>query len=295
MAPRDLPSHGLDVALRLLACLSIACLVLGLAGLHRPLQSIERTGYGAHTVLVMDRSLSMDEPFALVGQTATESKTVAASRMIGDFFDRRPHDSFGLVAFSTAPILVMPLTEHREAIHAALLAMRRHALANTNIGAGLSLALALFARDATDATRVLLFVSDGAGLIDAKVQAYIREEALRQHVHIYYLYLRAGDDPALSDDLMYRSDSTKPAALDAFFRSIGVPYQGFEAADANAIGTATRMIDALETRPITYREMVGRLDLDALCYGIAALCLALVLLARLAERELDGVVVRPRA
>ena len=36
--------------------------------------------------MVLDRSLSMDEPFALNGEKATESKNHAAVRMIADLF-----------------------------------------------------------------------------------------------------------------------------------------------------------------------------------------------------------------
>ena len=290
--PADAASRGLDFLLRGLAALCIAALVLGLAGLHRPLESVERTGRGAHIVLVLDRSLSMDEPFALAGQKARETKTAAASRVIEDFFDRRPHDSFGLVAFSTSPILAMPITAHREAARAALAAMRQKGLANTDFGGALALALSMFARDSDQATRVILFVSDGAALMDRRVQQYIRTEVPKQHVHIYYLYLRTGDDPPLSEDQTGRNDRSRPAWLDGYFASLGVPYRGFEAREPGAIAAATATIDTLETRPVTYREMVARVGYEGACYALACVCLLLVLLARLAERDLAPAVTR---
>jgi mxaC protein len=229
LLPADAASGVVDRLLRILAAATIGFIVLGIAGPHRPNTTVLRSGTGAHIVLVLDRSLSMDEPFAREGVKARESKTAAASRLIGDLFARRPYDEFGIVAFSTEPIVIMPLTRHREAIAAALAAMRRKALANTEIGGGLATGLSMLAHDGGQAARVLLFVSDGAGIIPERTQDYLRVEALRHHVHIYYLYLRAGDDPALLEDMAGRHDSSRPAALDAFFRSLGVPYRGFEA------------------------------------------------------------------
>jgi mxaC protein len=285
-APVDGASRWLDVFLRLLAAGAIAGIVLGLAGLHRRQHEVARAGRGAHIVLVLDRSLSMDEPFALDGHKATESKTAAAARLIDQFFARRPQDRFGVVAFSTAPIEVLPLTSHRAAVAAALQAMRMPALANTNIGGGLTTALSMFAQDDAAATRVILLVSDGAGYIAEDMQDQIRAAALQQRAHIYYLYLRAGDEPPLMEDMGSHTDATHPAALDGFLRSLGVPYRGFEAADPAAVAAATDAISALETRPITYTETVRRLDYDRACYAVALFCLLLVLLARLAERDI---------
>ncbi len=282
--PSDAASGGLDLALRILSASAIAAAVIGLAGLHRPQQTVLRSGTGAHIVLVLDRSLSMDEPFALAGQKAQETKTAAAARIIDEFFARRPHDSFALIAFSTSPMLAMPLTSHREPIAAAMAAMHQKALANTDIGGGLSLALSLFAHDSSDATRVILFVSDGAGLIDHRVQDYIRRESVRQHAHLYYLYLRSGDDPSLAED-MTSNDTSHPAALDAFFHTLGIPYRGFEARDPGSIAAATDVIGKLESRPFTYAEKVVRVDLDGVCYAVAACCVLLVLLAQFAERD----------
>jgi mxaC protein len=107
----------------------------------------------------------------------------------------------------------------------------------------------------------------------------------REQAHLYYLYLRAGDDPPLAEDAAGDDDLSRPSGLDAFFRQLGATYQGFEARDPGAAEAAARRIDALETRPLAYSEILPRLDLDALCYKIAAVCLALSLLAQLAERE----------
>jgi mxaC protein len=282
--PEDAASVWLDRGLRLIAAGAVTAIVLGLAGLHRGANEVERVGHGAHVVLVLDRSLSMDEGFARTGEKARMTKTVAATQLIEAFFARRTQDSFGLVAFSTNPILVMPLTEHRAAMAAAMTAMAQKGLANTDIGSGLEMALNMLAHDDPRSARVILFVSDGAGRIPDAVQARIRIQALTERIHLYYLYLRSGDAPALAADLAGANDPTTPASLDAFFRSLDVPYRGFEANTPGAVEAATQAIGGLETRPVAYHEITPRVDEQGLCYGLACFGLLTLLLARLAER-----------
>ena len=223
--PADTLSACLDWTLRAISALALVALVLGLAGLHDGPLTVERHGLGAHVVLVLDRSLSMDEPFALRGEKSGESKAQAASRMLAAFFARRPHDRFGVIAFSTSPIPAMPLTEHREAVAASIRAMAEKGLANTDIGAGLAMGLAQFDRDppgaAPGVARVLVLVSDGAGAIAEPVRDYIRAAAQRSGAHIYYLYLRSGDDPPLVEEADESRNLGRPAGLDSFFRTLG--------------------------------------------------------------------------
>jgi len=283
--PNDAVSRLIDILLRLLAAGTIAAVVLGLAGLHRGAGEVERTGHGAHIVLLLDRSLSMDEGLALTGEKAKMTKTEAAVNLIQAFFNRRPADTFGLVAFSTQPIPAMPLTEHREAIAASMSAMRQKGLANTDIGAGFLAALRLFKNDDPQASRVILFVSDGAGRIPATVQADLRTRMLLQRIHLYYLYLRSGDSPPLSAKTSGGQDLTQPAALDEFFKGLGIPYRGFEASDPQALSAATQAVGQLERKPVTYHETLPRVGYEGPCNLAAITCLAILLLARLAERD----------
>ena len=284
--PQDRASAVADGILRVLAFVPIAALVLALAGLHAGQQTLVRTSKGAHVAVVLDRSLSMDEPFALNGEKAAESKNHASVRMIADLFARRPHDQFAVVAFSTSPILAMPLTGHRDAVAASIAAMDQKGLANTDIGAGLAMGLAQLNGDSGPATKVLLLVTDGAGVIAEPTQNFIRAEARRQGVHIYYLYLRAGDDPPLAEDIGDDINLGRPSGLDAFLHNLGVTYAGFEARDPHAVQDAAQRIDALETSTLVYGETVPRRDFDVWCYRVAAFCLLLSLAAQLAERGL---------
>ncbi len=283
--PRDGISVIVDGGLRVLAALPVLWLTLGLAGPYRPRAQVTRLAGGAHVIVALDRSLSMHEPFALRGRKATESKTQASARLLAAFFARNPHSRFGIVGFSTAPILIMPLTEHRAAIAAAIAAQASGQLGDTDIGSGIAYALAMFGRDDPAAPHVILLITDGAGEIPEQVRLYLAREFHRVHAHLYYLYLRAGDDPPLDDGLVNDTDMTHPAALDAYFRSLHVPYAGFEASDAGAVAAVTARIERIESRPLPYTEDVPRRNYARLCFRLAALFLALHILLLIAERR----------
>ena len=81
----DALSVAVDIGLRIVGALAIAALVLGLAGLYRLGQSIERLGEGANIVLLLDRSASMNDTFAghAAARSGEESKSAAAQRFLG--------------------------------------------------------------------------------------------------------------------------------------------------------------------------------------------------------------------
>ncbi|MFZ0496487.1 MAG: vWA domain-containing protein [Methylocella sp.] len=293
--PKDRLSTGIDIVLRSLAVAGIVALVLGIAGLHRNRADVERVGQGAHIVLLLDRSVSMDQTFANrtpAGQE--ESKTSAAVRLVKAFFSERPHDQFAVVAFSTSPILAMPMTAKRPPITAALDAMKRPALAHTDIGRGLGLALAQFKTDLSNAARVILFVSDGAGVIDRLVQEQIRADVLKFNVHLYYLYLRTEGDPGLFEANAV-PDKDAPAALNRFFEDLRISYRAFEAENPEAIRAAVDTINRLETSPVSYLEQIPRRDYSSYAYAVAWIALVLILASRFAERPPQSSVLQAAA
>ena len=75
---------------------------------------------------------------------AEESKAAASRRLLADFVGARAHDLFAVTAFSTAPMLVMPMTDRHDAVRAAIAAIDRPGLDYTNIGRGLGMALSQF-------------------------------------------------------------------------------------------------------------------------------------------------------
>jgi mxaC protein len=289
--PCDLFSNLLDIGLRCLAALAILAIVLGLAGLHRREVSIAREGRGANLVLLLDRSSSMDNNFAdrLPGKTE-ESKSAAAKRLLTEFVAHRPHDRIAVAAFSTSPMLVLPITDHRQAVQAAIAAIDRPGLAFTDVGRGLALALSLFDKSDLRASRAVLLVSDGAAVIDRRVQAALRDAVKQTPVHLYWLYLRSGraqspfDPPGAEGP---RTPQTNPERhLHLFLASLGIPYKAFEATNPEAVQDAIAAIDRLETQPLRYFEAIPRRDLSRLAYAAAAVATTLLLGAKGLERDL---------
>jgi mxaC protein len=292
--PGDFLSAAIAAALRGLGVIAIAGTVLGIAGLQRREELVAREGNGAHLVLLLDRSSSMNDSFAgrFPGKTE-ESKSVAAKRLLTDFVKGRPHDRIAVAAFSTSPMPVLPMSDHLEAVQAAVAAIDRPGLAFTDVGRGLDLGLSLFDDAAFGASRALLLVSDGAAVIDHWVQAALRDAIERTPVHLYWLFLRSAGAPGLFEPPGERGEDPPQANperhLHKFLASLGVPYRAFEAGSPKAVEEAIAEIDRLETTPIRYFERIPRRDLSRHAYAIATAAAGLLLVAKLIELDLAPV------
>lgn len=293
--PSDLFSTLVDIGLRCLAALAILAIMLGLAGLHHREVFVAREGKGANLVLLLDRSSSMDNSFAdrVPGKTEEskeESKSAAAKRLLTEFVARRPHDRIAVAAFSTSPIMVLPMSNHRQAVEAAIAAIDRPGLAFTDVGRGLALALSLFDDRDLHISRALLLVSDGAAVIDRRVEAALRDAVTRTPVHLYWLFLRSGRAQSPFDPPGTRGEGTPQTNperhLHLFLASLGIPYKAFEATSPEAVRDAIAAINRLETQPLRYFEAIPRRDLSRLAYAAAAAATALLLAAKGLERDL---------
>jgi len=292
IAMQDPASNTLNLILRTLAALAIAALALSIAGPYRPGGEIARTGTGAHLVLLIDRSSSMNGGFARYSTSAdAESKAAAAKRLLQGFADSRPHDRIGVVGFSTMPMLVTPLTDRPQAVHAAIGAIDRPGLAYTDVGRGLAMSLALFGqdRDAT-ASRVVMLVSDGAALIDRKVQEQLRADVAERPVQMYWLFLRSEGSPGIydvpEDSRLDTPQSMPERHLDLFFKSLNVPYRAFEATSAEEVARAIEEVGREQQHPIRYMEPLPRTDLRGWTLALACLCLLGLIAAKLLEVEI---------
>jgi|GEM_PF-26792 len=298
----DALSVAVDIALRIVGALAIASLVLGLAGLYRLGQSIERLGEGANIVLLLDRSASMNDTFAghAAARSDEESKSAAAQRFLTQFVKGREHDRFGVAAFSTSPMFVLPLSDHRGATLGAIDALDQSGLALTNVGKGLAMALSMHNADilstqGTDgglASRAIVLVSDGAAVINRKVQQTLEAAFLKRPINLYWIFLRTEGARGIFDQPgagVPDSPFAMPERhLNIFFEGLGTPYKAFEVENPAALGEAVAAIDELERRPMRYQERIPQKDLSGLAYGIAAGCLLLLVLAKLAEARLSG-------
>lgn len=269
--PVDPLSQIVDSLIRALAMAAFAALFLGLSGLHRKEQQVERIGHGAHIVMLLDRSNSMDHSFAGKAPSGNDiSKADAARHLLTQFLDHRPHDLIGIAEYSTSPLFVMPLTENKQAIHAAIDATAAPALAYTNISKGLSMALTFFDHQPVNGSRILLLVSDGAAVIDPDSEAALRVLFKQQQVRLYWLFLRTDNSPGIlvqPDDP--RDDNAQAMSelyLHRFFSSLNIPYHAYEAENPDAMQKAINDINQLEQMPLHYLQAIPKQDLSGLCY-----------------------------
>ena len=236
---------------------------------------VERIGEGAQIGLVLDRSASMDAPFAGGADKAGETKSGAASRLIIDFFESRSNDMVGVVTFSNSAMFVLPLTQNKDAIKAAVNATAGNALFQTNIGAGLTSSAALFKEVADSGSRAIILLSDGAGRIDANTQQKIKDWFDRFQIGLYWIVLREpGGLSIFDDDFVPNQAHQVPPQLELydFFKTFRSPFKAYEAEDPKSLETAINDINLKEKKPIIYTEKIPGLD-----YSVPLIILTLIL------------------
>ena len=282
LIPADALSVVIVCCLRLCAMAAIAGLILGMAGLHRTEQSRERIGRGAHIVLLLDRSSSMDNTFAgRAPNGSEESKATAARRLLTDFVKQRQTDLIGVAEYSTSPLFVMPLTENKNAVQAAIAATATPALGFTHVSKGLGMALSFFEQQPVTGSRIVLLVSDGAAAIDHDSEQKLREWFKQQQVRLYWIFLRTAGSSGIFDKPEDSRDDNAQAMperyLHQFFLGLGSPYQAYEAESPDALKKAIADINQLENLPMHYFERIPKQDLSAACYTVASLLLLILL------------------
>ncbi|MBK6853929.1 MAG: VWA domain-containing protein [Burkholderiales bacterium] len=306
----DAASTWLDRALRGAGSLLIAATVLALAGPYLPAYQVERSGQGAEIVALLDRSLSMDQPFGIKGKplqtmpggkilgytrpdganAATKAKV--AREVLGEFAGQRRSDRFGLVAFSVVPLHVLDFTERQSAVQAAIAAGRKgRGLSETDIGAALVEGLGFFEGRAYTGSRIVMLVSDGGDHLEPALRDRLARLMREQRVSLYWLYLRSVGNPGLqaqADDSPGTEDTVPERTLNRFFAGLGVPYKAYEVDNPEALRTAVADVNRLENLPITYTDTVGRRDLAVPCLALALLALALLGVAAALGVEVPG-------
>lgn len=290
IVPTDRLSRWVERGLRLAGTLAIVALSTALAGIHLPGGEKVRITQGAHLVLLLDRSLSMNDAFERTQDGPGISKATAAKQLLNNFAMQRDKDQVGVIAFSTMPMPVLPLTAHPQAVNAAINAIDHPGLARTDIGRALLLALNMLDADYDPtASRAVILVSDGAGVIGREVQDQIRSSLLRQPVQLYWLFLRSPGTPSIYEQPVDRRRDTPQSMperhLNLFFESLGIPYLAFEAENPEDVAQALEKIDEQEQQPLRVMEAVPRTDLSLWASLIALLCLLILLVAHLSERS----------
>lgn len=286
--PRDPLSDLVGLLLRVLAAIALLFIILGVAGPRSTQQQVEKVGVGAQLVLVIDRSASMEDPFsgAMASGRAGETKAGAASRLINQFIVQRKNDMFGMITFSNSAMHVLPLTQNREAILAAVQAAGGSALFQTNIGSGLTAGVALFGKVQDSGSRAIVLLSDGAGRMSAETQQKLRDWLNHQHVTLYWIVLRQPGGISIFD-ASYKppEDGVLPPEieLNEYFKTLKSPFHAYEAEDPRSLALAIEDINQKENKPIRYLEQIPGRDYFQHCYAVAALMTALLLAVKYLE------------
>lgn len=287
MIPKDRLSSIIAIILKFIATLILITIIVGLSGPHSQQREIEKIGIGAQIGLVLDRSASMDDPFAGNDQSKVgEMKSAAAARLITDFVNSRKNDMMGMVSFSNSAMYVLPLTDNKNAIIAAVRATAGNALFQTNIGSGLTTGAELFNKVPDSGSRAVILLSDGAGRIDAATQEKIKDWFGRLKISLYWIVLRQpGGISIFNTSFKARDDDVLPPQieLNEFFKSLNSPFQAYEAEDPKTLQKAIEDINQKEKKPIKYFEKIPGQDYSTHCFVTAALLMIALLTLKLIE------------
>jgi mxaC protein len=242
----DILSRIISLFFKIVSTVIILLTILTLSEPYADQKIVLKNGKGAQIGLVLDRSASMDDPFAGGdnNKSVGETKSAAASRLIVDFFDSRTDDMVGVITFSNSAMFILPLTHSKEAIRAAVNATAGNALFQTNIGAGLTSSAELF-------TSI-----ENSG---SKTQQKIKEWFDKYQIGLYWIVLRQpGGISIFEEDVPLHQDYQLPPQVELyeFFKTFNSPFQAYEAEDPKSLEQAIKDINLKERKPIIYEEKV---------------------------------------
>lgn len=270
--PEDPLSAWLDRLWKIALSLLMLALSFALSGPYLKAQYVEKVGRGAHVMIVLDRSASMNEPFANTGEQQARVPKMAVARNVLKTLVAQGHDDLmGMVTFSTSPILAAPLGNDRGFVQAALDATEAGGMGFTAVARGLGMALDYFADQPVTGARAMVLVSDGGAHLDGKTQDMLRAMFMRQKASLYWIYLRSESGVSLKQRLAEGEniDAYPEYALHEYFQTLHVPYRVYEAENPEAVKAAVNDISKLKNKPTRYLEPVSRQDLSPYAYALA--------------------------
>ncbi len=285
--PKDPLSVWLERLWKSALSLLMIALVLALSSPFLKSQTVEKIGRGAHVMIVLDRSASMNEPFVKTGDAQARVPKMQVARDVLKTLVQQGHeDLMGMVTFSTSPILAAPLGNDRDYVQAALDATEAGGMGFTAVARGVGMALDYFADQPVTGTRAVVLVSDGGAHLDGKTQDMLRAMFMRQQASLYWIYLRSESGVSLKQSLAdgENIDAYPEYALHEYFQTLNVPYRVYEAENPQAVLAAVRDIAKLKNKPTRYLEPVSRQDLSQYAYWLA--WLAALLLMGMVQLEL---------
>lgn len=284
--PVDPLSNIIGLMFKTLASLILMCLILSLAGPYLPEKKVERVGEGAEVVVLVDRSRSMDDAFAIKGQLlmasvgGTDSKRRVAQKYLQEFIDKRPDDRFGFVLFSNKALDLLPLTYNKATIHATVDASAiGKGLSETNIANALIKAAEMYQDQTYRGSRIVVLVSDGGQVFSEEAQQKITELYKQQNLTLYWLYMRTLTGMTLDKKAgeNERWGTTPERKLHTFFKSMEIPYRPFEIGSMKSFSEAIDAIDKQQYQTLIVEETLPKEDKTSL-FLLTALSLIVILL-----------------
>lgn len=291
LLPDDAVSLAISWLLRLSASVCIAALIMAIANPHIPEHLVERSGQGAEVVILLDRSRSMDQPFARrygyrlpTQMNFKQSKRNVARYYLTEFVSHRPDDRFAYVFFSEQATGVLPLTYSKETTLAVIEAGGLgRGLTKTNIAAALSKAAAMFEDEIYRGARIALLISDGGQLLSAEQKQQISQLLDENNVSLYWIYLRSVNGMTLEqqpgESVLWQGAPERH--LHQFFKTLPVPYQAFEAGSLEQFAAAINVIDQQHYQTLLLTERVPREPLAKYFLWVALVCLLLLTASQL--------------
>lgn len=289
LIPIDPLSKIIDMTLKSLASLLMVCFILALSGPYIPEKKVDRVAAGSEVALLVDRSRSMDDAFAIKGQLLmasvgkSDSKRRIAKKYLLEFVDKRPDDRFGFVLFSDKAVDILPLTYNKDVVRATINANALgKGLSETNIARALIKGAEMFEGQSYRGSRVVLLVSDGGHEMADEAKEVIKTLYEYEDISLYWLYMRSVTGMTLdeSEGENRRWSDTAERKLHTFFKSMDVPYRAFEIESVKTFSEAMQAIDKQQYQTLIVEETLPREDKSRLFYDIALVTALLLFLAR---------------
>jgi len=164
------------------------------AGVHLSGRESIRYGYGADIIFLLDESRSMRDPFGspqateAAGSEERTSKFSAAKNAIQRFMETRKtaHDRYGLIAFGSSAVKVLPLSMNHELFLSCLHA-QESILSSTFLYFPLASGINELMQSRSR-SRVIVLVSDGGGPLDDEKYGF--SDIVKQHgIRFYWVSL----------------------------------------------------------------------------------------------------------
>ena len=287
--PVDPLSNVIGLVFKALASVVIASLILSLAGPYIPEKQVDRIGEGAEVVVLVDRSRSMDDAFAIKGQLLmasvgkADSKRRVAKKYLQEFIDKRPDDRFGFVLFSDKALDLLPLTYNKKTIRATVDASALgKGLSETNIAKALIKAAEMYEGQTYRGSRIVVLVSDGGQEFSDEAKEKIAALYKKQNLTLYWLYMRSITGMTLDSKPgeNKRWTSTPERKLHTFFKSMGVPYRPFAVGSMKSFSKAMDTIDKQQYQTLIVQETLPKEEKTHVFFIVAMLVMFLLMLAQ---------------